>query len=67
MLTAETILFGGNINAPVKTRLAKAVGVSDMTISRWSKSADSIPLSKLRALCRIRGLSDRQMLDILKG
>lgn len=69
MLTAENILFGykDSVNAPVKARLARVTGKSKSTISRWAQDADTIPLKDLRVLCRVQGLSDRQILEIVKG
>ena len=67
METAESILFGYGVNAPVKARIAKRIGKSRSTVSRWAQDADSIPLRDLKAIIRCQGLSDKQILAIMKG
>lgn len=66
--TAEDILFGSDgVNSPVKARIARCIGKSKSTISRWAQDADSIPLKDLRAIVRCLDLSDRQIVDVVRG
>ena len=68
MQTAESILFGaGGVNAPVYARVAREIGRSRSTVSRWAKDASNIPFSDLQKIVRCRGLSDRLILDLMKG
>ena len=67
MQTAETILFGGDVNAPVKARLARAIGKSRSTVCKWATDAGKIPLDDLRNLVRVRNLTDKQIIEIVRG
>lgn len=65
-LAATTIIFGGGTNRPVQASIARAVGVSPSTISRWKENPKLIPLGDLQTLCRIRGLTDEQIVKIIR-
>lgn len=67
MVATTTILFGGGVNRPVYSNLAKAVGVNPGTITKWRGNPDSIKLGDLRTLCRVRGLTDEEILRVVKG
>lgn len=69
MQTAEQILFGHEDEArrPVLAILARRTGKSKSTLSRWAKDADSIPLKDLRVLVRSLDLSDRKIVELLRG
>ena len=68
MQTAEQILFGSKgVDSPVYARLARRTGRSKSTISRWAKDADCIPLKDLRVLVRSLDLSDKKIVELLRG
>lgn len=67
MIDESTIIFGGSINAPPQARLAREIGRSKSTITRWRDDPMQIPLGDLQKLCRIRGLTDEELLHIIKG
>jgi len=60
--TAE-ILFGGDIPFR-RIDLAKAVGVSPLTIDNWKKDPGTIPKRKLDILIRCCRLTDEQILAL---
>lgn len=64
MRTAESILFGAGVTSPVKARIARSIGKSRSTVSRWAQDAGSIPLKDLRRIVRCLGLSDKQILQL---
>lgn len=66
-LASTTIIFGGSINHPVYANVAKAVGVSKSTMTRWKANPDIIPLGHFKRLCRVRELSDEQIIKIIRG
>lgn len=66
-MQAESILFGTGANTRVKARIARQIGKSRSTVSRYAKDADKIPLADLRKIVRCTGLSDRQILAVVKG
>jgi len=66
-LAPTTILFGGGYNRPVYANIAKAVGVSPATITRWKANPKMIPLGNLQTLCRVRKLTDEEIIAIVRG
>lgn len=67
MMKAETILFGYGATAPVKARIARSIGKSRSTVSNWAKDSGKIPLKDLRNIVRVLGLSDKEIIQIIRG
>lgn len=68
MRTAEDILFGsGGVNSPVKAKVARSIGKSRSTVSRWAQDADKIPLGVLRKIVRCRDLTDKEIVSLVRG
>ena len=68
MQTAGSILFGaGGVNSPVKAKVARSIGKSKSTISRWADDPDKIPLGDLRSIVRCLDLTDRQIVEVVRG
>ncbi len=67
MKTAETILFGCGASAPVKARVARAIGKSRATVSNWAKDSGKIPLKDLRNIVRVLGLTDKEIVEVVRG
>lgn len=53
MIAVETLLTGGSYTN--SAALARAVGVSKATISRWKKDASTMPLGKAKELAKAQG------------
>ena len=62
-----TILFTDSNVRLVYRDIAKACGVSPSTITRWKEDPKLIPLGNLQTLCRIRKLSDEEILSIVRS
>lgn len=62
-----TILFGSGCNRPVYSNIAKACGVAPATITRWKANPKLIPLGNLQTLCRVRELTDEEIIAIVRS
>lgn len=64
MITPSELLFGGTINSTNLTKMAQAIGVDVSTVGRWKKDPDRIRFGDLKMIVRLKGLSDRQVLNL---
>ena len=64
MTAPSEILFGGTINSTNLTEMARAIGVDVSTVGRWKKDPDRILFGDLKMIVRLKGLSDRQILNL---
>ena len=62
-----TILFTDRSIRLVARDIAKACGVAPSTISRWKKDPKMIPLGNLQTLCRVRKLTDEEIIAIVRS
>jgi len=65
-MKTKELLFGTEINAVRIPPLAKRAGTSPSTMYGWKMDPDRIPLGKLRAIVECRGLSDKQIVDMIR-
>lgn len=64
MTAPSEILFGGSINTTNQSEMAKVIGVDVSTVGRWKKDPDRIRFGDLKMIVRLRGLSNRQILNL---
>ena len=65
-MNTKELLFGTEINAVRIPPLAKRTGTSQSTMYGWKMDPDRIPLGKLRRIVECRGLSDKQIVDMIR-
>ena len=66
MIDESTLIFGGSITAPPAAKIARFIGRSKSTVCRWKADPMQIPLGDLQKICKVRGLTDEQLLAIIK-
>ena len=62
-----TILFTDRGVRLVYQDIAKACGVAPSTITRWKANPKLIPLGNLQTLCRVRELTDEEIIAIIRS
>lgn len=59
------ILFGDGLTKVNRPALAKALGVSNQTLTRWKRDPGMIPVGKLKIWCRVLRLTDEEKARLL--
>ncbi len=65
-MDTRELLFGTEINAVRIPNLARRTDTPQSTMYSWKTDPDKIPLGKLRRIVECRGLSDRQIVEMIR-
>ena len=65
MTTAE-MLFGTQLCPVKQEELARLIGTSTSTVSRWKKNPGSIPWDKMKLIIKVRGLTGDDLIKMAK-
>lgn len=65
-MTTSEMLFGTKLAPVNQTEMARLIGCSQATVSRWRKDPGLIPWDKMKLLIRIRGISQDDLMKMAK-
>lgn len=65
-MTTQEMLFGTQLCPVKQEELARLIGTSTSTVSRWKKNPGSIPWDKMKLIIKVRGLTGDDLMKMAK-